>query len=263
MKRNIILIFLFISCSTKPPRKVDSQFVSEEIGFASSKASSVIIVDHKYFKIAYDQDKRLAKYVVYSLRAQDLKLKIATRKNKFISDPKLVKDGIPHVLPSEYLRTGYDRGHLAPSADFAWSQEANDLTFVMSNMVPQTPSLNRDSWKRLEDKVRKWGCGEGNVTVITGPILKDGLSKLKGGLNIPQEFFKIIIDETPPKKVISFIYHQDDGGDLLEKRIVPYQTIENHGVAFLEHFPELKKTRMRMPAKLNEWKEKDCFKSNF
>lgn len=68
--------------------------------------------------------------------------------------------GIPFVVPAEYAKTGYDQGHMAPAADFAWNQDASNTTFVMSNIAPQTPNLNRDSWKRLEDKVRKWACGE-------------------------------------------------------------------------------------------------------
>jgi endonuclease G len=166
------------------------------------------------------------------------------------------------VKPTEYKSTGYDRGHLAPSADFAWSKEANDMTFVMSNMVPQSPGLNRGAWKKLEEQVRRWACGEKKISVITGPILKRGLTKLKGGdLEVPQEFFKIIIDETPPVKMVSFLYNQTDVGDVMTERMMPINRLEiMAGITFNDEIPEYVEEDERAPATANEWKEADCAK---
>lgn len=260
MKNKITFLILFpillliSTCATKPTVSMVSTRPTQYLS-----SSQTIILDHKYFKIAYDQEKRLARYVVYQLTAEHLSNKAADRKNKFKADPILKEKNIPYVLPGEYTRSNFDRGHLAPSADFAWSQEANDLTFVMSNMAPQSPNLNRDAWKRLEDQVRKWACGEKVVSVITGPILRAGLPRLKSGLEIPQEFFKIVIDETPPVKMISFIYHQSDRGDVLAQRVIPVSKIEEStGIALNHEFPQMKSHRVRLPASLNEWKEDDC-----
>lgn len=257
-------LILLTSCSNLKQKEntfsvevssVDKNIISQD-GFTTNQKP--VLIDHKYFKIAYNSEKRIAQYVWYVLTADQLKIKSASRGDKFIPDPILKKKNIPFVVSSEYSKTGFDRGHLAPSADFSWNQEANDLTFVMSNMVPQTASLNRDSWKRLEDQVRRWACGEERLTIITGPILENGLPTLKSGLVIPKKFFKIIIDETPPKKIISFIYNQQDKGDVLAKRVVPYSNIEQETkIAFSEKFNELKKDS-RKPASLNEWREAEC-----
>lgn len=265
---SIVLVFiLFVSsCATRPPLVITDEAPKSKKVIVKTKeiksqqrSSDVVMVDHKYFKIAYNKSKRLAEYVSYQLTATQLKSKSAERNNKFIPDPYLVDNNIPYVVTAEYVKTGYDRGHLAPSADFAWDQNANNMTFVMSNMVPQTPGLNRDAWKRLEDQVRKWACGEEKVTVITGPVLSGTLPKLKSGLEIPQEFFKIVIDETSPKKTIAFLYHQTDKGNVLSERIVPMNNLEKvTGIAFNKHFPELHHEKMRVPASLNEWKEADC-----
>lgn len=260
------LAILFSSCATKqqdflPKKAVDNVHTFSEVSLVENgiAPAEIIMLDHKYFKIAYNPKRRLAQYVTYQLSAEQLKNKNASRANKFIPDPILLKRKISYVVTAEYVRTGYDRGHLAPSADFAWSQEANDLTFVMSNMAPQLPNLNRDAWKRLEDKVRKWACGEEKITIITGPVLKDGLTRLKSGLEIPQDFFKIVIDETPPKKIISFLYHQDDKGNVLANRVVPVNKLEVvTGLSFNKEFPKLKNEMLRMPASLSEWKEADC-----
>jgi len=269
----IMLITLFISsCATRrpvdvqePPHKVTKDVISERLKKAGNQVevkktlSDVVMIDHQYFKIAYNFKRRLPEYVTYQLTADNLRSKSAERNNKFIPDPILVEKNIPYVVTAEYTKSGYDRGHLAPSADFAWDQDANNKTFVMSNMAPQTPGLNRDAWKRLEDQVRKWACGEEKITVITGPVLADNLPRMKSGLEIPQDFFKIIIDETAPKKTIAFLYHQTDKGNVLNERIVPMNNVEKAtGIALQKDFPELRNEKMRVPASLNEWKEADC-----
>jgi endonuclease G len=261
MKKTYLIISLTIlfisSCASRPTTQVSKQTAKTKV--AEKSVTNLIIIDHKYFKIAYNSKRRLPEYVTYQLTAENLKNKAAERNNKFIPDPYLVDNNIPYVVTGEYAKSGYDRGHLAPSADFAWNQEANNLTFVMSNMAPQTPGLNRDAWKRLEDKVRRWACGEEKITVITGPVLTDNLKTLKSGLEIPQEFFKIIIDESAPKKSIAFLYYQTDKGNVLSERVVSMNNIEKAtGIAFNQDFPELGYEKMRVPASLNEWKEADC-----
>ena len=257
MKKNILVLLVFLAgCASQGPvltNKSQNKIIDGK--------PVIVEIDHKYFKIVYNTQRRLAEYVSYELTADHLKSKEARRTNKFIIDPMLMEQNLPFVAPSEYTRSGYDRGHLAPSGDFAWDQSVNDTTFVMSNMAPQSPNLNRDSWRRLEDQVRKWACGEGKILVITGPVLTDHLPKLKSGLEIPQKFFKIIIDETPPKKAISFLYDQNDHGDMLAKNKIPVKNIEAvTGIAFNEAFPDLKNEKVRLPASSNEWKEADCEK---
>lgn len=242
----LVSAFLISGCATRPPEQ-DRNNVE------------VVMIDHGYFKIAYNKKRRLAEYVTYKLTADQLKNKSAKRNDKFIPDPFLVKKNIAYVVTSEYTKSGYDRGHLAPSADFAWNQAANDITFVMSNMAPQTPGLNRGAWKRLEDQVRKWACGEQVVTVITGPVLGENLPRLKSGLEVPQEFFKIVIDETAPKKAVAFMYHQNDKGDVMKKRVIGLEKVEAAtGLAFNKDFPQFPQDSGRLPANLNEWAEADC-----
>lgn len=255
--KSLVLITLFIltSCATVQKNVPAPETTMESNGFISSTEEEIVL-DHKYFKVYYSPVKRSAKYVVYELKAENLKVKGAERANKFNADPLLVKMNKAYVKPTEYARTGYDKGHLAPSADFGWDQKANDLTFVMSNMSPQTPGLNRDAWRRLEDQVRKWACGEGRVTVITGPIYGTSPKKLKSGLEIPEKFFKIIIDETEPKKVISFVMEQTDKGEVFMDRISDtYKLAREYSLT--TYIPKAV-VKDRLPANVKTWKAKDC-----
>lgn len=258
--RSLLLLLLLAGCATRVPQPVQTTKTTKTTTPAVElPLKDSVVLDHKFFKVSYNFKRRLANFVSYELTAERLRAKSAERENKFIPDPLLKEKNLPFVVTAEYVKTGYDRGHLAPSADFAWSQEANDMTFVMSNMAPQKPKLNRDAWKRLEDQVRRWACGEEKVTVITGPVLAENLERFPSGLEIPNAFFKIIIDETPPKKTMSFVYYQDDSGDMLNQRMIPLNKVETMtGIAFNREFPELKGEKIRRPASLSEWKEADC-----
>jgi DNA/RNA endonuclease G (NUC1) len=52
-----------------------------------------------------------------------------------------------------YRDSGYDRGHLAPAADYHGKNMVD--TFVLTNVSPQIPRFNRSIWLRLEEFVRK------------------------------------------------------------------------------------------------------------
>ncbi|MDG0816444.1 DNA/RNA non-specific endonuclease [Bdellovibrio svalbardensis] len=256
----VALSTLIISCQTSPPKQ-ELSLPSDTVGLAPLAKSppSVLILDHKYFVVTYDRPTRLARHVTYSLTATQLKNSAnATRSNKFKADPLLADYKELIVKPSEYLKTGYDQGHLANSKDFGFNQEAQDETFVMSNMAPQKPNLNRDAWLKLEDQVRKWACGEEEVKVITGPILGKNLKTLKSGLPIPNQFFKIVLDETPPKKMLAFIYNQTDKGDVMAEREIKLTELKK------EVLPQINDTEKTNFSKypivpIKDWKSFDCF----
>ena len=69
---------------------------------------------------------------------------------------------------ADYRDTGYDRGHMAPSGDMP-TAEAQQQSFSLANMVPQTPELNRGVWEGIESAVRRLATGEGELYVVTGP----------------------------------------------------------------------------------------------
>ncbi len=231
----ILLLFFLAACASP--------------GKQRTPKTSYLTLDHTWFKVHYDPKIRLARYVEYTLERKNLLQKYGKRRDKFFPDPILENMRIPHTIPDEYKNTGYDRGHLAPAADFSFSQKANDETFVMSNIAPQTKRLNRGVWKKLEEEVRYWACGEGKLTILTGPIFHGNDPKLPSGLVIPQRFFKIIIDETPPRKVRAYIHHQKDPKTSMTYCGFPVSEVERQtGITFPINFPKGG----------GVWKSEDC-----
>lgn len=251
----LFALLIITGCQTQPIR--DSE-VSIKQEIKSLPDSDLEVLDYKYFVINYDKQYRLARSVVYTLTDTQLKSsRPGTRKDSFRQDMILRTLKAPLVKVDEYKNTNYDKGHLANSADFTFSDEANRATFVMSNMVPQTPSLNREAWSALEEQVRLWACGEQKITIITGPILKSNLPTLPSGLPIPEEFFKIIIDETPPHKMLAFIYLQADKGNPMIEREVNKMVLKEK---LKIQVPNLQELLVRYTVEpIKNWKSFDCF----
>ena len=110
------------------------------------------ILDKKYFVINHNDAWKIPYWVAYYLTSHDLQ-GTTKRQSSFNPDPELPsRYEAPLGLRAEladYNHSGYDRGHMAPAADFKRSKDAMTATFVLSNMSPQISSLNRN--KRLAE----------------------------------------------------------------------------------------------------------------
>jgi len=161
----------------------------------------------------------------------------------------------------DYRRSGYDRGHLAPSADMKCSEEMNSDSFLLSNMAPQIGiGFNRGIWKDLEDKVRDWARTRKDVYVFTGPAFDPVGGEMrfrllgKDRVAVPTHFFKIVIDRKGPGQVeaIAFLLPNQKlpAGDL-KGHLTSIEAIERMtGLDFLEKLPDEEEDRVEsMPAK--------------
>ena len=85
----------------------------------------------------------------------------------------------PIATNTDYTRSGYDKGHMAPAADMKWSPEAMKESFYFSNMCPQHPQLNRRGWKNLEEKIRNWAIADSAIIITdVDLLLKNSLKRL-------------------------------------------------------------------------------------
>jgi endonuclease G, mitochondrial len=233
----------------------------ESISFRFDQQENLVVLKKKdYFVTLYNVDLRLPQLSAYLLTADHLKIGAAKRQNHFFADNALQQMGYPAVRPSDYDRSGYDRGHLANSADFEWDQEANDMTFVMSNMTPQKPKLNRNAWEALEAMTRLWACAAGELIVITGPILTSPLKKLHNNLVVPQKFFKILINPNVPMHAIGFVMNQQDSSTksyLAEH--YPVHLIEDEiGIHFFDRLSEVDRSSLENEDDFQEWPTLSC-----
>jgi endonuclease G len=136
------------------------------------------------------------------------------RQNQFHPD-----DHIPASERAElrhYARSGYDRGHMAPSADM-FDQQAQYECFTLANMVPQDPENNRGQWEGIESAVRKLAKDRDELYIVTGPIFKgEKLQRIGGAVMVPTLLFKAIYD---PKRHEAGAYLIDNAAEAQPQKI--------------------------------------------
>ena len=89
--------------------------------------------------------------VSYKLTKAEVQNQVTKRKDNFRLDP-VIKTG--SAILADYKGSGYDRGHLAPAGDMAWSKKAMSESFFLTNMSPQVPGVHRGMWRILEEQIR-------------------------------------------------------------------------------------------------------------
>lgn len=129
-----------------------------------------LLLDKEFFVICYNAETKIANWVGYFLSEENLRGTIS-RTDDFRPDPKLGPEVRSQL--ADYRGSGFDRGHMAPAAAFKRSRQAMSTTFLLSNMAPQTPQLNRAIWRLLEDDVREVARTQGDVWVFTGNLFID------------------------------------------------------------------------------------------
>jgi endonuclease G, mitochondrial len=112
------------------------------------------------------------------------------RVNSFHPDDRLPASERAEL--ADYARSGYDRGHIAPSGDMFDPQSQHE-SFSLANMIPQEPSINRGIWERIESGVRRMVKSKGELFVVTGPLFQGGeLQRIGGRVLVPSAVYKAV-----------------------------------------------------------------------
>ncbi len=156
---------------------------------ANTSNANNYLMESTSYTLSYNRDKNIANWVAWQLTKRDLGE--ASRQNDFRPDDRL-PESWTRILPSDYSGSGFDRGHLCPSADRSNSRESNSATFLMTNMSPQTADLNQGAWEKLETYSRSMARREGNLFIIAGQY-GNRRERVKSKITIPTNFWKIIV----------------------------------------------------------------------
>jgi endonuclease G len=126
------------------------------------------LVCRQGYILSHNNKTRVPDWVLQELPDTQLS-DVAERKNNFKPDGDLSPEDRAEL--DDYLNSGFDRGHQAPSEDFGASQDMMDESFFLSNMAPQVGAgFNNGIWKVLEEKVRDWVKSRNRLIIITGPV---------------------------------------------------------------------------------------------
>ncbi|MBR4172574.1 MAG: DNA/RNA non-specific endonuclease [Kiritimatiellae bacterium] len=169
----------------------------QEVGFPTTQKGNrnapqdLVTLHKKGFTIGYSPSLRRPVWVAYrSFPYQTAATNPENRPKGFRSDP----DAPNCPRPSDYTRSGYDRGHMAPNLAIAsrFGQSAQEDTFLLSNICPQRPGLNQGPWYEMEYRIAEiWPECHGTIWVIVGAI-PSPRKKLKG-IDVPAGFYQVLL----------------------------------------------------------------------
>ncbi len=155
------------------------------------------LLEKTQFVMSYSRDKGIANWVSWHL--DESWLGSTSRQDDFRSDITLPSSWY-RVGSTSYSGSGFDRGHMSPSADRTASVTDNSATFLMTNMIPQAPRNNQGPWATLEGYCRSMLSGGYEVYIISGGygIGGDGSNGYattidNGRVQVPSNTWKVIL----------------------------------------------------------------------
>lgn len=211
------------------------------------------------YVLYYSPQHRQPTWVAYVLSRSDVSKKVVEREDKFVKDKEVVKRGWVAADDSDYKRSGYDRGHLLPSADRDNSSKENKSTFLYSNISPQKARLNRGAWRDLEEQTRRWAMMYDSLCVITAGVLSDDKPMKSIGDNqvsVPNKFYKVILAKYKGEYyAICFLLPNDDSVDSDFRRYtVSVDSIESvTGIDFFYRLPDSIETKVEKAVDKGFW----------
>jgi endonuclease G, mitochondrial len=152
--------------------------------------SDEYFIDEHSFVLSYSPEKRVPNWVAWQLDRTHLGH--IRRKDDFRCDLALPAR-FYRVKESDYLHSGYDRGHMCPSADRQDSAEDNSQTFLFTNIQPQLHELNAGPWEQLERYARQRVQHGALLYVVAGGVFSAPFPIIGNRIAVPAANFKIIV----------------------------------------------------------------------
>ena len=239
----LFLLLTMLSCS-KDENDVKLSGISENknknltgiypeaarLEFPKLKGSQIILLVHrtndKYgvnFCTEWDIQKKSQRWSCYQMHQGNYGGNVGRYQEGYPYDDLLdyanyfaMSDGTPF---DPFWNSGYDHGHICPSADRQYSKEANRQTFFLTNMQPQRNVFNAGVWQQMEQQVRNWNRSTFRDTLYIckgGTISDDQISRtLSNGLIVPKYFFMAVLckNKSGYKAMAFWIEHKDKDSD--------------------------------------------------
>ena len=163
------------------------------------------ILRRKGYTTSYNRKTKQPDWVAWRLTKKHTYGDYRRDSLEFLEDREVER---PRATLDDYFRSGYDRGHMCPSGDNKWDEEAQRQSFLLTNVCPQNHWLNKDEWNDLEIQCRRWARKYGQVYIICGPLFEGNDIKRigKNKVYVPTGFFKVVLANDRNPKAVGYVF---------------------------------------------------------
>ena len=192
----LVLVLLLTGCSDTLTQNIHLKYGNPS---KAGNSKNNYLLTKPGYALAYSCKAGIANWASWQLDRSWLAQ--ADRSDDFRQDPDL-PDGCYAARANDYRRSGYDRGHLTPSGDRTRNATDNSDTFLMSNIIPQSKSNNREVWRELEEYSRNLAFQGNELYIVAGG---SGTAKkiAKSKITVPEFTWKAILVLEQPDRELS------------------------------------------------------------
>lgn len=223
-----------------------------QVGIADDICNEM--VSYSGFEVSFNSELHVPNYVAWTLTPSETDGEIP-RKSGFEADPNVA--GCASL--SDYRKSGFDRGHMAPAADMKWSELAMKECHYLSNIIPQDHSLNSGRWNTLENQCRTWAKRDSDIVIVCGPVLTDEITRYIGdGVAVPERIFKVVLAPyANPPRAIGFVFPNYPTKDPVESFVATVDEVETiTGLDFFVSLPDSIENAIEAKANYRDWTHK-------
>ena len=205
------------------------------------------------YTVSYNPTTRIPNWVAWQLTAEHADGRFKRAGIPFMEDEDVP---MPRANTFDYNQSGFDRGHMCPSADCKWSEQAQRDCFLLTNICPQSHSLNAGDWNEMEQQCRAWAGRYGSISIVCGPILFNQRHKTIGRnkITVPEAFFKVVLCMEGTPKAIAFIYRNRPGNRPKGDYVNSVDEVERiTGIDFFPSLPDDVETAVEQDQNLSDW----------
>jgi DNA/RNA endonuclease G (NUC1) len=233
-----------------------AQQVKNDFSFLKSMPTSTngVVIHRNAYTFSYVEKHEQSEWVAYVLKNRNNSTSYS-RTNDFREDP-LVETETANIF--DYEGSVYDRGHLTPAADLDYSYESMSSSFYFSNISPQLPYFNRQTWRKVEKEIREYLFQKDSIYVYTGSIIPRGYQTIgKNNVSVPTAFYKILLGfKNGEVKAIGILMPHNEERMNINRHWVSVDSIEKvSGIDFFSDYRDDIENSLESNSDLKYWRE--------
>ena len=213
-----------------------------------------VILNRVGYTTSYNAQNKIPNWVAWHLTSSHVKGRYGRDFMEFHEDESV---RAPRADDNDYYNSGYDRGHMCPSGDNKWSKEAQEESFLFTNICPQRHGLNAGAWNDVEMQCRDWAKRYGTLYIVCGPVFYQQEHRTIGRhrVAVPDAFYKVVLrKENAGYKAIGFVYENRSAKRDMSRYVRSIDEIEElTGLDFFSALPDDVEDAIESRSNLRDW----------